>query len=158
MHRIYRGALVQETRFWCTKWTKRCRWYRKSTSGVPTRTRHQFRASGRKLWQNSRCRSWFTSINLRCGIVVSDPNNYYSGWKNGGYTPGETSLIGVGCGKPLFFTRFISPGSSATHCLIWQRWRLGPLHTDSCAGLSTVRNYLNISVIREMLANSYIVS
>ena len=31
MHRIYRGALVQETRFWCTKWTKRCRWYRKET-------------------------------------------------------------------------------------------------------------------------------
>ena len=24
------------------------------------------------------------------------------GEKNGGYTPGETSLIGVGCGKPLF--------------------------------------------------------
>ena len=24
MHRIYRGALVQETRFWCTKWNKRC--------------------------------------------------------------------------------------------------------------------------------------
>ena len=60
--------------------------------------------------------------------------------------------------KATFFTRCISPGSSATHCLIWQRWRLDPLHTDSCAGLSTVRNYLNISVIREMLANSYIVS
>ena len=89
-------------RHWCTKWTKRCRWYRKRASGVPTRTRHQFRASGRKLWQNSRCHSWFTSINLRCGIVVSDPNNYYSGWKNGGYTPGEASLIGAGCGKPLF--------------------------------------------------------
>ena len=74
----------------------------KRASGVPTRTGHQFRASGRKLWQNSRCHSWFTSINLRCGIVVSDPNNYYSGWKNSGYTPGETSLIGVGCGKSLF--------------------------------------------------------
>ena len=25
MHRIYWGApLVQETRFWCTKWNKRC--------------------------------------------------------------------------------------------------------------------------------------
>ena len=24
MHRIYRGALVQETRFWCAKWNKRC--------------------------------------------------------------------------------------------------------------------------------------
>ena len=52
-----KDVLVQETCFWCTKWTNRCRWYRKSTSGVPTRTGHQFRASGRKLWQNSRCHS-----------------------------------------------------------------------------------------------------
>ena len=52
-----KDVLVQETRFWCTKWTKRCRWYRKSVSGVPTRTGHQCRASGRKLWQNSRCHS-----------------------------------------------------------------------------------------------------
>ena len=57
--------------------------------------------------------------------------------------------------KATFFTRCISPGSSATHCLIWQRWRLGPLHTDSCAGISMGRNCLHISAIREMLANSY---
>ena len=156
MHRIYRGALVQETRFWCTKWTKRCRWYRRRTSGVPTRTGHQCRASGRKLWQNSRCHSWFTSINLRCGRFRSKQLLFRvkKWWL---YTRGDIpdwSRVR----KATFFTRCISPGSSATHCLIWQRWRLGPLHTDSCAGLSTVRNYLNISVIREMLANSYMVS
>ena len=54
-----------------------------------------------------------------------------------------------------FFTRCISPGSFATPCLIWLRWRLGPLHTDSCAGISMGRNCLHISAIREMLANSY---
>ena len=57
-----------------------------------------------------------------------------------------------------FFTRCISPGSSATPCLIWLRWRLGPLHTDSYAGIPTNHNYLNISIIRKMLANSYIIS
>ena len=57
-----------------------------------------------------------------------------------------------------FFTRCISPGSSATPCLIWLRWRLGPLHTDSYAGIPTNHNYLNISTIRKMLANSYIIS
>ena len=57
-----------------------------------------------------------------------------------------------------FFTRCISPGSSATPCLIWLRWRLGTLHTDSYAGIPTNHNYLNISIIRKMLANSYIIS
>ena len=57
-----------------------------------------------------------------------------------------------------FFTRCISPGSSATPCLIWLRWRLGPLHTDSYAGIPTNHNYLNISIIRKMLANFYIIS
>ena len=52
----------------CTKWTKRCRWYRKRASGVPTRTRHQCRASGRKLWQNSRWHSWFTFINFGAAL------------------------------------------------------------------------------------------
>ena len=58
--------------------------------------------------------------------------------------------------KATFFTRCISPGSSATPYFIL-RWRLGPLHTDSCAGLSMVHNCLNISILREILANSYIV-
>ena len=56
--------------------------------------------------------------------------------------------------KATFFTRCISQGSYATPCLIL-RWRLGPLHTDSCAGISMGRNCLHISAIREMLANSY---
>ena len=60
--------------------------------------------------------------------------------------------------RASFFTRCISPGSSATPCLIWLRWRLGPLHTDSYAGITTNHNYLNISIIRKMLANSYIIS
>ena len=112
-----RDVLVQGTRFWCTKWTKRCRWYRKRASGVPTRTRHQFRASGRKLWQNSRCHSWFTSINLRCGRFRSKQLLFRvkKWWL---YTRGDiTDWSRVR--KATFFTRCISPGSSATHCLIW---------------------------------------
>ena len=142
----------------CTKWTKRCRWYRKRASGVPTRTRHQCRASGRKLWQNSRWHSWFTFINFgawHCQFRSERLLFRVKKWWL--YTRGDNpdwSRVR----KATFFTRCISPGSSAIHCLIWQRWRLGPLHTDSCAGISTARNYLNISVIREMLANSYIVS
>ena len=58
--------------------------------------------------------------------------------------------------RASFFTRCISPGSSATPYFIL-RWRLGPLHTDSCAGLSVMHNCLNISILREILANSYIV-
>ena len=57
--------------------------------------------------------------------------------------------------KATFFTRCISLGSSATPYFIL-RWRSGSLHTDSCAGSSVMRNCLNISIIREMSAHSYI--
>ena len=58
MHRIYWGApLVQETCFWCTKWTKRCRWYRKRASGVPNEIRDV-------LVQETRF--WCTKWNKRC--------------------------------------------------------------------------------------------
>lgn len=41
MHRIYRATpLVQEAYFWCTKWAKRCCWYRKHASGVPNLPHH----------------------------------------------------------------------------------------------------------------------
>ena len=140
----------------CTKWTKRCRWYRRRASGVPTRTRHQCRASGRKLWQNSRWHSWFTFINFgawHCQFRSERLLFRVKKWWL--YTRGDNpdwSRVR----KATFFTRCISPGSSATPYFIL-RWRLGPLHTDSCAGLSAMHNCLNISIIREILANSYIV-
>ena len=49
MHRIYRGALVQEAYFWCTKWTKRCRWYRERASGVPNGIRDVL-VQGTRFW------------------------------------------------------------------------------------------------------------
>ena len=158
MHRIYWGApLVQETCFWCTKWTKRCRWYRKRASGVPTRTRHQCRASGRKLWQNSRWHSWFTFINFGAWHCQFRSKRLLFRVKKWWLYTRRDNPDWSRVRKATFFTRCISPGSSATPCLIWQRWRLGPLHTGSCAGLSAMHNCLNISIIREILANSYIV-
>ena len=126
MHRIYWGApLVQETCFWCTKWTKRCRWYRKRASGVPTRTRHQCRASGRKLWQNSRCHSWFTFINFgawHCQFRSKRLLFRVKKWWL--YTRGDNpdwSRVR----KATFFTRCISPGSSATpYSWLWQWFTL----------------------------------
>ena len=140
----------------CTKWTKRCRWYRRRASGVPTRTRHQCRASGRKLWQNSRWHSWFTFINFgawhcqfRSKRLLFRVKKWWLYTRRG--NPDWSRVR-----KATFFTRCISPGSSATPYFIL-RWGLGPLHTDSCTGLSMVHNCLNISIIREILANSYIV-
>ena len=62
MHRIYWGTpLVQEAYLWCTKWTKRCRWYRKRISSVPTMTRRLVLVRGRKPWPNSGRHSWLES-------------------------------------------------------------------------------------------------
>ena len=102
MHRIYRGALVQETRFWCTKWTKRCRWYRKSTSGVPTRTRHQCRASGRKLWQNSRWHSWFTFINFGAALSFQIQTTIIPGEKMVVIHPGRHHWLESGAESHFF--------------------------------------------------------
>ena len=157
MHRIYWGApLVQETCFWCTKWTKRCRWYRKRASGVPTRTRHQCRASGRKLWQNSRWHSWFTFINFGAWHCQFRSKRLLFRVKKWWLYTRRDNPDWSRVRKATFFTRCISPGSSAIPYFIL-RWRLGPLHTDSCTGLSAMHNCLNISIIREILANSYIV-
>ena len=77
MHRIYRGALVQEAYFWCTKWNKRC---------VGT-------GNALLVYQQGQDIS-FGPVEGNCGrtvgvipdshpstlgAVVSDPNNYYSG-------------------------------------------------------------------------------
>ena len=142
----------------CTKWTKRCCWYRKRASGVPTRTRHQCRASGRKLWQNSRWHSWFTFINFGAWHCQFRSKRLLFRVKKWWFYTRRDNPDWSRVRKATFFTRCISPGSSATPCLIWQRWRLGPLHTDSYAGIPTNHNYLNISIIRKMLANSYIIS
>ena len=90
MHRIYWGApLVQETCFWCTKWTKRCRWYRKRASGVPNGIRDVL-VQEKRFWCTNKDKTYgfgygkktvgdIHSSTLVRGIVGSDPNNYYSG-------------------------------------------------------------------------------
>ena len=140
----------------CTKWTKRCRWYRRRASGVPTRTRHQCRASGRKLWQNSRLHSWFTFINFGAWHCQFRSKRLLFRVKKWWLYTRRDNPDWSRVRKATFFTRCISPGSSATPYFIL-RWRLGPLHTDSCAGLSAMHNCLNINILREILANSYIV-
>lgn len=71
MHRIYRGApLVQEVFFWCTKWTKRCRWCTKRASGVPTRTRcHKTSGSGQR--KKTVAEQWTASVLTYAGVCKS---------------------------------------------------------------------------------------
>ena len=142
MRWIYWSAsLVQETNFWCTYKDKTSDWGRR-----------------RKHWPNSWRHSGFKFSNLGAWhCLLRSKQLLFRVKKWWLYTRGDIpdwSRVR----KATFFTRCISPGSSATPCLIWLRWRLGPLHTDSYAGIPMNHNYLNISIIRKMLANSYIIS
>ena len=89
-----RDVLVQETRFWCTKWTKRCRWYRKRASGVPNGQKDAVGTGNALLVYQQGQDISVGPVEGNCGktvgvipdshpstlgAVVSDPNNYYSG-------------------------------------------------------------------------------